>query len=180
MRLVASISIFLQSSVSWLGPLREIWSRLAIMSFLSRLLNLFFTLFSALAPLSETALDMGLVRQIWAASTICGKLILWATWSLTTFLRMNSVGERSSFPLRTAEGTFHDDIRYLKLYHCTSEWSLSNWNCLHSTFTSSTPYFLKAGSSGFGRQVGSKMENASRTGAASWNLLSRFLSRAVV
>lgn len=72
-----------------------------------------------------------------------------------------------------------EPCRYLKLYHCASVWSLWNWNCLHSTFTSSTPYFLKAGSSGFGRQLGSKMENASRMGAASWNLLSRFLSRAV-
>ena len=36
---------------------------------------------------------------------------------------MNSVGERWSFPLRTAEGIFHVDIRYLKLYHCASVWS---------------------------------------------------------
>ena len=79
--LVASVSISLHSSVSWLGPLTEMWSRLAIMSFLSRLLNLVFTLFTALAPRSTTSLDMGWVRQVWTASTICGKLILWATCS---------------------------------------------------------------------------------------------------
>ena len=35
------------------------------MSFLRRLLSLVFTLFTALAPRSTTALDMGWVRQIW-------------------------------------------------------------------------------------------------------------------
>ena len=31
-----------------------------------------------------------------------------------------------------------EPCRYLKLYHCASVWSLSNWNYLHSIFTSST------------------------------------------
>ena len=148
--------------------------------YMSQLLSLVFTLFTALAPRSTTALDMSWVRQIWAASTMWGKLMRWETCSLTTFLRMNSVGERSSFPMRTAAGTFHDDIRYLKLSHWARVWSLSNWNCLQSMPTWSTPYTLKSGFPGFGRHVGSKIKNASRTGAASWNLQSRFVSMAVV
>ena len=38
------------------------------MSFLRRLLSLVFTFFTAPAPRSTIALDMGWVRQIWAAS----------------------------------------------------------------------------------------------------------------
>lgn len=52
------------------------------------------------------------------------KLIWWEACSLTTFLRINSVGERTLLPRRTVDSTFYHDIRYLTFCHSARVCSL--------------------------------------------------------
>ena len=54
--------------------------------------------------------NLGSIHDAREVDTIGGLL-------LTNFPENKLIREKSLFPRRTVEGTFYDDIRYLKLYH---------------------------------------------------------------